>query len=132
MPGSARIETPAGDIDSIQPFATTETEKAAGAPTNDGHGHLVVPHEDEPKPPAADADDAPHKNISSDALEKSEIDKIAEQLKQRMNAVNPPADKPADAAAKPADAHAAGPGKDDTIFIDKDGTFHLAGDTPKQ
>lgn len=100
----------------------------------DGHGHMTVPHDDEPATPKKDAqpDDGQHKNISSDQLEKSEIDKIAEQLKQRLNNGG---EKPAEGAAasapapaaKPAD-HQPTPGKDDTIFIDKDGVFHLASD----
>lgn len=56
-------------------------------------------------------------NISSDELEKGEVQKIAAELKQELNKSH---------SAKTGQSDDFGPGKDDTIFIDHDGQFHLA------
>jgi hypothetical protein len=67
------------------------------------------------------------KNISSGELEQNEVDKIAAELKQELDK---PAPKPAE-TPKPAEPPKNSghielkPGKDDTIFIDNEGTFHL-------
>jgi hypothetical protein len=62
------------------------------------------------------------KNISSDEIERSEVDKIAAELKNQL-------DGPKD-AGKPKTEHEVKlqpqAGKDDTIFIDKEGVFHIA------
>ena len=78
----------------------------------------------------------PH-NISSDALEQKEVDKIAAELKQQLDASKPteaptppPTAEPvvpAPVAAKTEDTVELKPGKDDTIFIDRDGQFRQAG-----
>jgi hypothetical protein len=73
------------------------------------------------------------KNISSGELEQKEVDKIAAELKQELD--TPAA--PAPAEAKPAEPKKATghielkPGKDDTIFIDQEGTLHLNQDDKK-
>lgn len=61
------------------------------------------------------------KNISSDELAQDEVDKIAAELKQELDQSK----KPAPAAAVKKTEHVADlqPGKDDTIFIDRDGSF---------
>ncbi|MDL2363418.1 MAG: ATP-binding protein [Patescibacteria group bacterium] len=60
------------------------------------------------------------KNISSNELEQTEIDKIANELKQQLGTVKP-------VVTTPKTEHTSDlkPGEDDTIFIDRDGTFHL-------
>ncbi len=64
-------------------------------------------------------------NISSDELEQTEVDKIAAELKQEL--------KPAQPAPKKVltDEHVADlqPGKDDTIFIDREGGLRLTDKT---
>jgi hypothetical protein len=59
------------------------------------------------------------KNISSDELARGEVDKIAAELKQQL-------DKPKKKTLQEKKEHVADlkPGKDDTIFIDRDGSFH--------
>ena len=61
------------------------------------------------------------KNISSDELEQNEISKIAAELKGQLDAPKQPV---AAGAQKEADIELH-PGKDDTIFIDRDGSFHI-------
>jgi len=65
----------------------------------------------------------PTQNISSDELEQSEVDKIAAELKQQLDPK--PAEK---TAAKTEATIELKAGKDDTIFIDQDGSFHLNDD----
>jgi len=62
-------------------------------------------------------------NISSDELEQGEVDKIAAELKQQLDPK--PAEKVPPKTETTIDLKA---GKDDTIFIDQDGSFHLTGD----
>ncbi|MEO6513167.1 MAG: DUF87 domain-containing protein [Candidatus Saccharimonadales bacterium] len=90
-----------------------------------------------PKPTAFSESGALYetKNISSDEIESKEVDKIAEELKSRLNAEPPKA--PASsfaisdlnkAAGKPvASPPAARPHEnaDDTIYIDPEGTLHI-------
>lgn len=81
--------------------------------------------------PAAPAAPSSTKNISSDEIDRSEVEKIAAELKGQLNSPTPAA-----APAKPKTEHEvslrnngdAGPGEDDTIFIDQEGTLHLADD----
>ncbi|MDB5164835.1 MAG: hypothetical protein JWL89_461 [Candidatus Saccharibacteria bacterium] len=79
----------------------------------------------QPTPPTAapapqPAPEHSTKNISSDEIEQSEVDKIANELKQELNKSKQPA--PAPKTEHTLDLK---PGKDDTIFIDQDGSFHL-------
>jgi len=81
-------------------------------------------------PPAAKPATAATKNISSDEVSRQEVDQIAAELKEELEA---PAAAQAASKKKPAEAAAASnpkehtfdlsPGKDDTIIIDKDGAF---------
>lgn len=69
------------------------------------------------------------RNISSDQLERGEINKIAEELKQQLK----PADKPRTKASSKTEAELdLQPGKDDTIFIDREGQFHLTDESPSK
>jgi len=73
------------------------------------------------------------KNISSGELEQKEVDKIAAELKQELDtptASGPVESKPVE--PKKASGHIElKPGKDDTIFIDNEGTLHLNQDEKK-
>ncbi len=60
------------------------------------------------------------KNISSDELAQNEVDKIAAELKQELNHSKKQAAPSAKKKEHVADLQ---PGKDDTIFIDRDGSF---------
>ena len=72
-------------------------------------------------PPAASS-----KNISSDELVKHEVDQIAAELKQELGT---PLATPAPTKLKTdSEVH---PAEGDTIFIDHDGSFHLAEDLKK-
>jgi hypothetical protein len=64
------------------------------------------------------------KNISSEEIERNEVDKIAAELKQQLNSSK---DK-TQAGQSPKGEHEVElkPGKDDTIYIDNEGTLHLA------
>jgi hypothetical protein len=73
-----------------------------------------------PSPAAAAPQATQTKNISSDELARDEVDKIAAELKQELDqSKNPP--KPA--IIKTEHEAKLEPGKDDTIFIDRDGGF---------
>ncbi len=69
-----------------------------------------------PKPPTTKT-----KNISSDELAQDEVDKIAAELKQELDQSKSTTKKPA--AKKTEHVADLQPGKDDTIFIDRDGGF---------
>ena len=104
------------------PFSTSNSAPAPAAPTT------------APAAPIPAATPSESANISSDELQKQEIDKIAEQLKQDLQAApakvpeapvapTPPAPAaPADQPAPPAGQ----PG--DTISIDREGNLHITGD----
>lgn len=70
-------------------------------------------------------------NISSDAIEQVEVDKIAAELKQQLDTPTPPQPvKPAEVEPpqlkpkpKTEDIMGLEPGQGDTIFIDRDGSF---------
>lgn len=61
------------------------------------------------------------KNISSDEIEQTEVDKIAAELRHELDdskkSTQPQPNKTHNVELKP--------GKDDTIFIDQDGSFHI-------
>ncbi|HVX57264.1 MAG TPA: hypothetical protein VHA37_06025, partial [Candidatus Saccharimonadales bacterium] len=115
--GSAGASTPSAVL-SVPPApaaaaaAPPPTAPAAPAPSADTATIRPV------GPPAATA-----KNISSDELAKGEVDKIATELKQQLKG-----SKTAAASPKKSKTEATvelKPGKDDTIFIDRDGSFHV-------
>jgi hypothetical protein len=133
MPGSTPASQP---MASIQPAhsglgqgssqanstpATSPQVSAAQAPA------FGIPSEDVIQPPAQP--DAPRpseptgktQNISSDEIEKTEVDKIAAELKSQLAGPKTKDDtggKPKSENHIPLEA-----GKDDTIFIDRDGSF---------
>jgi hypothetical protein len=74
-----------------------------------------------PKPRPQPVTATKTKNISSDELAQDEVDKIAAELKQELDQSKKPA--PAPAAKKTEHVADLQPGKDDTIFIDRDGSF---------
>jgi hypothetical protein len=84
------------------------------------------------EPPVADTtpkQPTETKNISSEEIERSEVDKIAAELKHQLEG-----DQTKAAEKKPAKTEHEidlKPGKDDTIFIDNEGTFHLADQVSK-
>jgi hypothetical protein len=69
------------------------------------------------------------KNISSEEIERSEVDKIAAELKHQLEGNQSKA--AAKTPAKTEHEIDLKPGKDDTIFIDNEGTFHLADQVSK-
>jgi hypothetical protein len=74
-------------------------------------------------PPSGDT-----RNISSDELARGEVDKIAAELKHQLNAPKSKAGAAPKAGAnkpKTEDTIELKPGKDDTIFIDRDGSFRV-------
>jgi hypothetical protein len=79
-------------------------------------------------PPAAPPPDA-HPNISSEAVDQPEVDKIAAELRQQL-------DKTKDSEQTEKDKQPGEgtlnlqPGQGDTIFIDRDGQFHQNESTP--
>jgi hypothetical protein len=68
-------------------------------------------------------------NISSDEIEKNEIDKIAQELRNRLQK-SKPKDKTTVINHQPGVVEETKPNEDDTIYIDRDGTIHEA--TSKQ
>ena len=74
-------------------------------------------------------------NISSNEIEQAEVSKIAAELKQQLDTPAKPAEPTPEPEstlpklrpkAKTEHTFDLKPGKDDTIFIDQDGSFHLA------
>lgn len=67
------------------------------------------------------------RNISSDELARGEVDKIAAELKHQLNAPKAGIKAAPKSGTKPKteDTIELKPGKDDTIFIDRDGSFHI-------
>jgi hypothetical protein len=102
---------------------------SAGNPVDSGGSQSASPPTPPaPAPSAATATIQPvgppaeaTKNISSDEVAKGEVNKIAAELKHQLKA---PKAAP-DSKAKPEAAAKLQPGKDDTIFIDGDGSFHI-------
>jgi hypothetical protein len=74
-------------------------------------------------PPITPAPAGAGKNISSDELARNEVDKIAAELKQELKTPQP---APASQLKKTEHVADLSPGKDDTIFIDREGGFHQA------
>lgn len=104
-------------------------------------------------PPPAQAPGGPNgRNISSQAAEQGEVQKIAAELKQELNgtganaapskpaksskpkpaAPKKPAPKPKEPPKKTEDTINMEAGQDDTIFIDREGTFHAADEVRKK
>lgn len=88
------------------------------------------------QPPAEPQVSLPPANISSDELEKNEVDRIAHELRQELNhpPASAPAPPPAVALPRPASeppAAAAQPlpvaNDGDTIYIDREGNLHSTG-----
>ena len=97
----------------------TSLDPVPATPTPD---ILVMPHQPIATMPPSTA--IPAQNISSDKLDESEVHKIAAELKQQLDSVKPlVVDNP-----KPAESPIAQPVPEpvfeDTIHIDRDGTFH--------
>jgi hypothetical protein len=93
-----------------------------------------MPQPAQPAPRPAAQPDQKARNISSHTLEEGEVHKIAAELKQQLD--TPGSDKPAEEALpklkkrpkpKTEDSVSLEAGQDDTIFIDRDGTFRPAG-----
>ena len=122
------------------PFQATSaaSQPAAGPPANPFSANTSAPAPAAPAavPSAPTETAAPtgSANISSDELQKQEIDKIAEQLKQDLQGSTAKAPEPPVAPTPPVPAASAEqptppagqPG--DTISIDRDGNLHLTGD----
>jgi len=66
-------------------------------------------------------------NISSNELEQNEVNKIAAELKQQLETAGQPS---TNAVSKTEDTIDLQPGKDDTIFIDRDGSFSVPTEQP--
>ena len=108
------------------PTADPEIETGAGAPPATPT-EATIHFQKSPaaaKPAVSDSEAAQGtNNISSDTLAKNEVDKIADQLRQRLdtakasNADEQPAGQSLSATVEPINQ----PAKDDTIFIDADG-----------
>lgn len=84
-------------------------------------------------PPAAGGS---NKNISSDQIDRSEVSKIAAELKQQLDTPEKPEAKEPELPklkpkSKTEDTINLENGQDDTIVIDRDGTFHQADETKK-
>jgi hypothetical protein len=78
--------------------------------------------------PAPVAPGGDTKNISSNEIEQSEVDKIAAELKQQLGGP-----KNVTLGGEKTEHHAElKPGNDDTIFIDRDGSFHLNDAAPTE
>jgi hypothetical protein len=82
-----------------------------------------------PAPPAGNkteekpAETTGTKNISSDEIESDEVNKIAAELRQQLDQPKEPAIKVADDKEHHVELQS---GKDDTIFIDREGNFKVA------
>jgi hypothetical protein len=96
-----------------------------------------------PDAPVAAVNPSPVQNISSESVEQTEVDKIAAELKQQLGAARPPeepeAPKPGPVMHEPPkiphvkeNTIELQTGKDDTIYIDGDGTLRRSGDAAAQ
>ena len=101
------------------PPTTTSSASAGSAPTSANGPRFSSAA----KPPARTTTT---KNISSDSVSRDEVDKIAAELKQELDQGKAAPSKPAPKKTE----HEADlkPGNDDTIFIDRDGTFRQNGE----
>lgn len=123
VPGPAAF--PAPTPVAAPPSAPPNTARPAGPPATHRPFEVASP------PPASSGsqptltDTVPKatKNISSDEIEQTEVDKIAAELRQQLDAPAS-AHQPAKPLAKTEDTIDMSPGQDDTIFIDREGVFH--------
>jgi len=124
-PAAGNAARPSGTSGSfLDDWLNKRKAGGAGAPAASGGpqpGAPASPSADtatiRPVGPPADA----AKNISSDELARGEVNKIAAELKHELNA---PKAK-AGSKSKTEDTIELKPGKDDTIFIDQDGSFRV-------
>lgn len=101
----------------------TPASAAVSAPSSASPTPTPVTVPTVPAPVAPPTPATPSRNISSDEVAKKEVDQIAAELKQELDR-----SKQKPAPAKKTEHHAdLTPGKDDTIFIDRDGGFRQAG-----
>ena len=100
--------------DAPEPVVTAGTPRAA-TPTE------VQAFQTGPPPAAPVVAGGDTKNISSNEIEQSEVDKIAAELKQQLGAPK----NVTLGGTKTEHQADLKPGNDDTIFIDRDGSFHL-------
>jgi hypothetical protein len=110
---SARTPLPDSNVKTNVPTAKTQPPKPPQVPKNS------------PTVPAVPSSSktAATKNISSDELVKHEVDQIAAELKQELGTPSAPPKLKADSEVHPSEG--------DTIFIDHDGSFHLAKELKK-
>jgi hypothetical protein len=82
-------------------------------------------------PPTSSTQSTSGNNISSDVLEQGEVHKIADELRQQLDSPNTIKARPtARPPAKTEHRSDLEPGSDDTIFIDHEGSFSVAPETP--
>jgi hypothetical protein len=107
----ARPPAPAGSGSFLDEWLS---KRQAPAPASQQPAQTPAPAAGPPQAPATT------QNISSNQLEQGEVDKIAAELKQELETP-----KPTDQPAKPAEHHVdlQQSGQDDTIVIDRDGSF---------
>jgi hypothetical protein len=121
-PAAQARPTPAAPA---QPAKKSVPPNAASAPKKPQSPQQPPKKSPATAPPAAAPEPQSTKNISSDELAKHEVDKIAAELKQELDTSTP---SPPDKLSSGSEVH---PTEGDTIFIDHDGSFHLADDLKK-
>ncbi len=129
MPQISRVTS--GSTMSPPPVSDNEPEIGAGSVVGGG-SEATIHFQKGPaaaKPPVSDSQPAQGtNNISSDSLAKNEVDKIADQLRQRLDTA-----KLTSASGQPPPGPTASmtafnkPGKDDTIYIDENGDLQQNG-----
>ncbi len=143
MPAPASVAAPAAPVPAAAPppaatapaVSPVGADAAASKPLIDTSRHMIQDPGQTPQPapasepaPTAPASSDPQltpsetKNISSDEIEQTEVDKIAAELRQQFAAPSETAKKP---PAKTEHEFDLQPGQGDTIFIDQDGTFQI-------
>ena len=123
-PAAAPVSSPTPLPSSPSPAVPTPAPTPPPAPA----GPTVAPPTQATDPAPAETPKPSTQNISSDEIEKDEVNKIAAELKHQLNNKGKPAAKP---APKTEDTIELQPGQDDTIFIDRDGTFRDADEAAK-
>lgn len=118
-PGTAPVAGPARSMAPATAPQLSSSSAAATAPSPQAVSSANTATI-RPVGPPADAT----KNISSDELARNEVDKIAAELKQELNKPKQASGSAAPAPKKTEHVADLSPGKDDTIFIDRDGSFH--------
>lgn len=113
-PQSAPVPGPARSASPVSAPSPAPVPQAAPAPKPSPAPAAAAPSTQASPAPG------PTKNISSDELAQDEVDKIASELKQELDSA-----KTKQQAKKTEHVAELKPGKDDTIFIDRDGSFHL-------